>query len=58
MTDSMENQVRARVHLASSPGRVYDVISTDSGRRAFWAESTQSPLGAARFSNTPLILKL
>jgi uncharacterized protein YndB with AHSA1/START domain len=30
-----------RLHLTSSPERVYDTLSTDTGRARFWAESTE-----------------
>lgn len=39
-----------RIHLASSPERVYTAIATDEGRSRFWAESTTETLGTVRFS--------
>jgi len=29
-----------RLHLRSSPGRVYDLLATDEGRSSIWSEST------------------
>lgn len=41
--------IRWRVHFASEPERVYRALSTDEGRRGYWAESTQETEGAIRY---------
>lgn len=42
-----------RLHLRSSPSRVYDFLATDEGRRRFWASSAEEADGEIefRFSN-------
>ena len=44
-----DNQVCLRVHLSSPPERVFEVLSTDAGRRMFWAESADEHDGVIRF---------
>jgi len=38
-----------RLHLASSPERVYDMLATDAGRARFWAESAAEVEGVIGF---------
>jgi uncharacterized protein YndB with AHSA1/START domain len=38
-----------RVHLASSPEAVYELLTTDEGRAQFWAESAVERDGAIEF---------
>lgn len=38
-----------RVHLASSPEAIYELLSTDEGRAQFWAESAVERDGAIEF---------
>jgi uncharacterized protein YndB with AHSA1/START domain len=38
-----------RLHLASPVARVYEALSTDSGRAAFWAESAVEHAGLIHF---------
>ncbi len=42
-------RVLARLHLASSPERVYDMLATDAGRARFWAESAAEVEGVIDF---------
>ena len=37
--------VEWRVHLASSPGKVFEALATDTGRASFWAESAERGSG-------------
>lgn len=48
-----DNQITMRVHLASSPEKVFEFLSTDAGRQAFWADSASEKDGIIhfRFSN-------
>jgi uncharacterized protein YndB with AHSA1/START domain len=39
-----------RIHLASPPARVYDLIASPAGRESFWAESAPERDGAIEFS--------
>ena len=43
-------EIRWRVHLASSPEAVYDLLATDEGRAQFWAESALERDGAIEFA--------
>lgn len=45
--------IRWRMHLASPPQRVYELLATAEGRAAFWAESAEEADGVVsfRFSN-------
>ncbi|MEX2647253.1 MAG: SRPBCC domain-containing protein [Gaiellaceae bacterium] len=45
-----ETQIRWRVHLASSPEAVYELLTTDEGRAQFWAESAVERDGAIEFA--------
>jgi uncharacterized protein YndB with AHSA1/START domain len=38
-----------RLHLRSEPDRVYDMLDTDAGRAAFWAESAVEEDGTVVF---------
>ncbi|WP_333843638.1 SRPBCC domain-containing protein [Pelomicrobium sp.] len=38
-----------RIHLRSSPEKVYEMIATDEGRRRFWAESADERDGTIDF---------
>ncbi len=42
-------EIRWRVHLASSPEAVYELLSTDEGRAQFWAEAAVERDGAIEF---------
>lgn len=41
--------IRWRVHLRSSPERVYAMLATEGGRAAFWAESAVEHDGVIHF---------
>ena len=41
--------VRWRVHLASPPEAVYELLATDAGRASFWAQSAPERDGAIEF---------
>ncbi len=41
--------IQWRVHLASPPEAVYDLLATDAGRARFWAESATERDGAIDF---------
>ena len=41
--------IRWRLHLASPPERVFQMLATGSGRRRFWAESADETDGAIHF---------
>lgn len=41
--------IRWRLHLNSSPARVYQALSTDAGRASFWAESAVEQGGEIHF---------
>ncbi len=43
-------EIRWRVHLASSPDSVWELLATDGGRASFWAESAEERDGAVEFS--------
>jgi uncharacterized protein YndB with AHSA1/START domain len=43
------SEVRWRVHLASPPAAVWELLATDKGRARFWAESTSERDGAIEF---------
>ncbi len=38
-----------RLHLRSDPKRVYELLSTDQGRRSFWSESAVEKDGVIEF---------
>ena len=41
--------IRWRIHLASPPAQIYQLLATDAGRRRFWAESAIERDGAIDF---------
>lgn len=41
--------IRWRVHLRSSPAKVYDALATDEGRALYWAERTVESDGVVTF---------
>jgi uncharacterized protein YndB with AHSA1/START domain len=43
-------EIRWRVHLASSPEAVYELLTTEEGRAQFWAESAVERDGAIEFT--------
>jgi uncharacterized protein YndB with AHSA1/START domain len=43
------NVIQWKLHLKSSPARVYEFLATDQGRAAFWAESAVENDGAIDF---------
>ncbi len=45
----MPSEVRWRLHLASPPEAVWELLATDAGRARFWAESTSERDGAIEF---------
>ena len=53
MQNGHVNQVCLRVHLASPTKKVFQFLTTDAGRAAFWAESAIEQVGVVhfRFSN-------
>jgi uncharacterized protein YndB with AHSA1/START domain len=46
---SNPNQIRWRLHLKSTPEKVYQALSTDAGRASFWAESAIEQDGIIHF---------
>jgi uncharacterized protein YndB with AHSA1/START domain len=42
-------EIEWRLHLASSPEAVYELLTTDEGREQFWAESAVERDGAIEF---------
>ena len=52
MKSDESDHVRLHVHLASPPERVFEFLSTDSGRGAFWAETAEERDGIVRFRFT------
>ena len=49
--DAIRDRTRVswRVHLASPPAAVYDLVATPAGRRRFWAESAEEHDGIVEF---------
>ena len=45
----MRSEIRWRVHLASPPEAVWELLATDGGRARFWAESAVKRNGAIEF---------
>jgi uncharacterized protein YndB with AHSA1/START domain len=43
------NMIRWRLHLRSSPARVYQALSSDAGRARFWAEAAIERDGVIHF---------
>ena len=46
---STSDTITWRLHLASPPGRVFELLSTDDGRARFWAESAIERDGIIQF---------
>jgi uncharacterized protein YndB with AHSA1/START domain len=46
---SYQDVILWRLHLKSPPSAVYQMLSTDEGRAAFWAESAAGADGILRF---------
>ncbi|MEX2211949.1 MAG: hypothetical protein WD689_09350 [Gaiellaceae bacterium] len=44
------SEVRWRLHLASEPEAVWELLATDEGRALFWAESTAERDGVVEFT--------
>lgn len=49
MKTQNNKEVRLRVHLSSPPQEVFECISTNAGRKAFWAESAEEHDGIIHF---------
>lgn len=47
--DSIGGPIRWRMHFAAPPERVYELLDSDAGRAAFWAESAVESSGAINF---------
>lgn len=47
--EELPDRICWRVHLQSSPERVYEVLSTAKGRTRFWASSAPEKDGAVHF---------
>jgi uncharacterized protein YndB with AHSA1/START domain len=45
-----ETDVWWRLHLTSSPEKVFDILATDEGRSKFWAESAVEEAGSILFT--------
>ena len=43
-------QIEWRLHLASPPDAVWELLATDAGRASFWAESAPEKAGAIEFA--------
>ena len=43
------HEILLRVHLASTPGQVFNLFATDSGRTSFWASSSQEDGNEIKF---------
>lgn len=48
-TDRPGGPIRWRVHLPAPPEKVFETLTSDEGRAAFWAESTVERDGAIHF---------
>ncbi len=48
--EEVHDTIRWRVHLHSSPKRVYEVLSTGEGRARFWASSAPERDGVVHFT--------
>lgn len=49
MSDPSTDPIVWRVHLASPPEKVFEMLATDEGRAAFWAESAEGRAGEIHF---------
>jgi uncharacterized protein YndB with AHSA1/START domain len=47
--DPASGEIRWRLHLSSSPGEVFALLSTDQGRAQFWAKSATEHSGVIDF---------
>lgn len=45
----VEGPIRWRLHVPAPTERVYEALSTDEGRRGFWADTRTAPDGAIRY---------
>jgi DNA-binding HxlR family transcriptional regulator/uncharacterized protein YndB with AHSA1/START domain len=45
----VEGPIRWRLHVPAPPERVHEALSTNEGRRGFWADTLTSPDGAIRY---------
>jgi uncharacterized protein YndB with AHSA1/START domain len=43
------NVIRWKVHFSSPPDKVYEALSTDKGRRGYWAESAEEHDGKIHY---------
>lgn len=50
MFQQIENQIIWKVHFASPIQKVYTALTTDEGRKTFWAEQTSEKDGFIEFS--------
>ena len=50
MSDPADRPIRWRLHLSSAPAKVFDLLTTDAGRRRFWAEATRTADGHITFA--------
>lgn len=48
-TPVVEGPIQWRMHVPAPPERVHEALSTDEGRRGFWAETRTSPDGCVHF---------
>jgi hypothetical protein len=46
---AQSNVIRWKVHFSSSPDKVYEALSTDKGRRGYWAESAEEQDGKIHY---------
>ena len=49
MDTKNDDQIKLRVFLSSAAEKIYTFLATDSGRRAFWAESADEVDGMIHF---------
>ena len=49
MAPDADEPIRWRLHLASPPEKVYELLSTDAGRARFWAEHAWEEGGSVEF---------
>ena len=49
MTTDTNNRITMRIHLISSPDKVFEFLSTAVGREAFWADSAKEHDGVIHF---------
>jgi uncharacterized protein YndB with AHSA1/START domain len=46
----VRGQINWKVHFSSTVGKVFDALTTDKGRKTFWAEETNEKEGYIEFS--------